>query len=273
MSSGNETPTPSEFEGSLIENRFVRGRNVLIACADFSGLFVDYFLHLKQHGIQVSLEHANLFKDFLAGFALHAASHPRNEVLAWTVHFQNPHLNIFLAGDTELSSVAGRVFTDGLKKEETNLFYQDLVVRGKPPHRSIVPFEGTDPKATIEFYYSQSEQRPGRFFHLGEDRYALITAHPDWDESWFKNLTAKAVEQLETTETVSLIETRRYGWHCGCNYNKILEILRSPMQSDPEALFGNEEAITINCPRCAARYRISREAMEAYLADQPDITA
>jgi molecular chaperone Hsp33 len=270
MSSNREIHSPSQPAGCLIENRFVRGRNVLVASADFSGLFVDYFLHLQTHGVRVTRSDSELFKDLLAGFTLHAASHPRNEVLAWTIHFQNPHINVFLVGDTELSTVAGRVFKEGLKKEDSNLFYQDLVVRGKPPHRSIVPFEGTDPKATIEFYYSQSEQRPGRFFHLGGDRYALVTAHPDWDESWFKNLTAEAVDQLESTETLNLIETRRYGWHCGCHYDKILEILRNPMLSDPEALFGTEEAITINCPRCAARYRISREAMEAYLADHPE---
>ena len=262
---GNQNQTGPT--GCLIENHFVRGRNVLLASADFSGLFVDYFLHLQQHGIEVSRENADLFKDFLAGFTLHAASHPRNEVLAWTVHFQDPHVNVFLTGDTELSTVTGRVFTEGLKEEETNMFYQDLVIRGKPPHRSIVPFEGTDPKATIEFYYNQSEQRPGRFFHMGDDCYALLTAHPDWDESWFKNLDLQAVKSIEQNETINLIETRRYGWFCGCDYNKILEILKAPMQSDPEALFGEEETITINCPRCAARYRVSRETMEAVAAD------
>lgn len=267
MSSQHGNDPASAPEGCLIQNHFVRGRNVLAASADFSGLFVDYFLHLQRHGIQIAREHADLFKDFLAGFTLHAASHPRNEVLAWTVHFQKPHLNVFLAGDTELSTVTGRIFTEGLKEEKTNMFYQDIVVRGKPPHRSIVPFEGTDPKGTIEFYYSQSEQRPGRFFHLGEDRYALLTAHPDWDETWFKNLDHATVEALPEKETLSRIETRRYGWSCGCHYKRILEILKAPMQSDPGALFGEEEAITINCPRCAARYRVSREAMEAFLAD------
>lgn len=253
--------------GTLIENHFVRERNVLLASADFSNLFVDYFLHLQKNGLEVRRDNAEFFKDFLAGFALHAASHPRNEVLAWTIHFQDPKLNIFLGGDTELSVVTGRIFTKGLSHEDSNMFYQDLVVRGKPLHRSIVPFEGTDPKGTIEFYYSQSEQRPGKFFHLGGDRYALASAHPDWDESWFRNLTAEKTRSLPETETLSLIETRRYGWHCGCSYPKILEILKSPMEADPHALFEDDESITVNCPRCAARYRVSREAMEAKVAE------
>lgn len=256
-----------DASGVTVHNEFVRGRNVLIATADFSNLFVDYFLHLQKFGLEVSRGHAELFKDFLAGFTLHAASHPRNEVLAWTIHFQDPDLNIFLGGDTELSTATGRIFTEGLSREDSNMFYQDLVVRGKPLHRSIVPFEGTDAKGTIEFYYNQSEQRPGKFFHLGEERYALVTAHPDWDESWFRNLTATKTLNLADNEVLSRIETRHYQWHCGCHYEKILEVLKSPMQSDPGALFENDETITVNCPRCAARYRVSREAMEAKAAE------
>ena len=255
-----------ESGGIVVENTFVRGRNVLVAGADFTALFAEHDRHLKRFGIEVEPEHAGLFRDFLAGFTLHAASHPRNEVLAWTVHFQKPSLSLFFAGDTELSTVAGRIFTEELREEETNMFYQDLVRRGKHPHRSIVPFEGTSAKGTIEFYYSQSEQRPGKFVNLGDNRYVLVSAHPDYDVSWFRNLTDEAVANLAGTEILSRIETRHYRWHCGCHYQKILEILTAPMQADPEALFEDDEAITVNCPRCAARYRVTREAMEAQVA-------
>lgn len=265
-------PTPAS-DGILVENSFVRGRNVLVARAEFAGLYADYARHLDNFRIEVGEAHAKLFKEFLAGFTLHAASHPRNEVLAWTIHLQDPALNIFLTADTELSTVAGRVFTEGLRKEDSNMFYQELVVRGKPLHRSIVPFEGTSAKGTIEFYYSQSEQRPGKFVNLGDDRYAMVTAHPDYDVQWFRNLTDDAVGTLPQTETVSRIETRRYRWYCGCHYTRILEILGAPMEADPEALFGDEETITVNCPRCAARYRVSREAMEAHVAERQSRSA
>ncbi|HKJ91359.1 MAG TPA: Hsp33 family molecular chaperone HslO [Oceanipulchritudo sp.] len=260
-------PSPLTGPGHRIENRFVRGRNVLLASADFSGLFADTREHFDNYGFELPADIFGLFTEFLAGFTLHAASHPRNEVLAWTVHFQDPPLNIFLAGDTELSTVAGRIFTEGLREEPCNMFYQDLVVRGKPPHRSIVPFEGTSARGSIEFFYSQSEQRPGRFFHLGGQQYALASAHPDYDRAWFRNLTAEALPDLDSREILSLIETRDFRWYCGCHYQKILEVLSGPMRDDPGALFGDEEAITVNCPRCAARYRVSREAMEACLRD------
>ena len=260
-------PNPFDGPGHRIENHFIRGRNILLASADFSGLFEDARRHFDHYGATLPAEVFHFFTEFLAGFTLHSASHPRNEVLAWTVHFQEPALNLFLAGDTELSTVAGRIFTEGLREEPSNMFYQDLVVRGKSPHRSIVPFEGTSVRGSIEFFYSQSEQRPGRFFHLGGQRYALASAHPDYDRAWFRNLTAEALPDLDSQEILSLIETRDFRWYCGCHYQKILEVLSGPMQQDPEGLFGEEETLSVNCPRCAARYRISREAMEACLQD------
>jgi len=264
MSSSSQSDHPTE--GILVRNHFVRGRNVLIAEADFTGLFNEHAAHLNAFSLDVPDWQIEIFQPFLAGFTLHAASRPRNEVLAWTIHFQEPHLNTFLTGDTELSTVAGRTFAEGLRDEDSNMFYQEQVVRGKPLHRSIVPFEGTSPKGTIEFYYAQSEQRPGKFVHLGENRYALVTAHPDFDPVWFRNLADGDVAGLEHTETLAPLETRRYRWFCGCNHGKIVDILANPMRSDPEGLFGNDETITVNCPRCAARYRISREIMEAKIA-------
>jgi molecular chaperone Hsp33 len=264
---GHPEPIPPS-DGILIENNFVRGRNVLVAEGDFKGLYADHARHLDAFSIEADPDHRDLFRKFLAGFTLHAASHPRNEVIAWTIHFQDPALNIFLTADTELSTVCGRVFTEGLREEPSNMFYQELVVRGKPLHRSIVPFEGTSAKGTIEFYYSQSEQRPGKFVQMNGERFALVSAHPDYDAHWFRNLADTEVAGLGNTETVSRIETRRYRWCCGCHYNKILEILGGPMEADPEGLFGDEETITVNCPRCAARYRVSREAMEAKVAER-----
>jgi molecular chaperone Hsp33 len=38
------------------------------------------------------------------------------------------------------------------------------------------------------------------------------------------------------------------------------------MKRDAEALFGDEAAIRMSCPRCGARYMITREAMEAHIA-------
>ena len=41
-------------EFTTVKSIFVRGRNSLLLTADFSPLFVDYYLHLMQHGLLVA---------------------------------------------------------------------------------------------------------------------------------------------------------------------------------------------------------------------------
>ena len=137
---------------------------------------------------------------------------------------------------------------------------------GQPKRRSAVSFEGPDPVRAAEKFYAQSEQRLARYFQLAEEEFALIAEHPDCDLNWLKALTVEQVQSLETTETLVPVERRVYRWHCGCNQERMLEVLAPTMRQDPEELFGDEEKIEIRCPRCGARYAITREAMEAFIA-------
>lgn len=260
-------PSPEE-ESLVVTSRFVRHRNVLFAAADFSPLFVDYYLHLRDNRLELDPVTVEMFKRALAAFSLHCVSHPRNEVLAWTVNFQEPLLNLFLGGDTTDGDVVGRAYTENVKKADENAFYQDLVRRNRDPHRSVVGFQGSDVLKAVETFYEFSEQRPARFFQTGPDAFAILAAHPDYDRDWFKSVTADDVRSLDETETVVDLETRALRWRCGCNQYKILQVLESVYLQDPEGLFLNEELIEVNCPRCAAKYRITREMLEAYVADK-----
>jgi len=61
------------------------------------------------------------------------------------------------------------------------------------------------------------------------------------------------------------LERRLFRWRCGCNEQKILEVLAPLMLKDPDALFGGDEEVQVNCPRCAARYRVARSALLAFI--------
>jgi molecular chaperone Hsp33 len=63
-----------------------------------------------------------------------------------------------------------------------------------------------------------------------------------------------------------LLERRIYRWHCGCNQDRMMEVLTPTMKQDPEALFGDEPKLEIRCPRCGSRHTITREALEAFVA-------
>ena len=260
------TPVDPANSGLEVTSWFVRRRNALFAKAEFSQLYVDYYLHLSDQAIKVEPEHDALFKRALAAFVLHAASRPHNELTAWTIHFQQPLVNLFLAGDNADGTVTGRVFTENVKELPANLFFSDVVRGTQPKRRSSVEFSGADPLAAVEAFYRRSEQRPARYFQTGEEEFALVVAHPDYDEAWFEALTVDAVRALADTEELGLLEKRVHRWHCGCNQARMLEVLAPVFRQEGEALFGGEEKLEIRCPRCAARHVVTREALEAFVA-------
>lgn len=255
---------PSDDSSFTIVSSFVRERNVLYATANFSDLYVDYYLHLKDNRIDMSPRADDLLKRALAAFALHCVSRPRNEVLAWTINFQDPLLNLFLGGDTSEGSIVGRAFTENIKEAEENVFYQEVVKGNKPLHRSVVPFEGADPLAAAEAFYERSEQRPARFFQIDAESFAIVSAHPDYDRDWFNAIGVDDLRVLSTTEMVNPLETRVVKWACGCDQSRILQALEPVWRQSPEELFLGEELIEVNCPRCSGKYRVSKEMMEAY---------
>lgn len=264
----SEERTDAEPMGIDVLTHFIRYRNVLMAEADFTGLYVDYYLHLVDHGLEVQPECDEIFKQGLAAFTLHCASQPRNEMVAWTINFQLPLVNLFLAGDNELSTVTGRVFQDNVREDDKGLFFSDVVRGRKPAHRSTISFSGGSPFDVAESYYEQSEQRVARFVHLQDDRYLLLTSHPDCDLEWLKESDEGTFRELAQNETLTPMERRRYSWHCGCSQQKILKILAPTMRDDAEGLFAGDDSLRLNCPRCGGRHLVTREALEAYIATE-----
>jgi molecular chaperone Hsp33 len=262
-----ETTPPNTADAGLeVRTYFVRTRNALVARADFGELYVDYYLHLSASQIKVTPEHDRMFKRALAAFTLHCASRPWNELTAWTINFQQPLVNLFLTGDNGTGAVTGRVFDDNVKEGPENLFFADVVRGAQPKRRSAVTFSGSDPIPAVEAFYAQSEQRGARYFQLGEEDFALVTEHPDCDLAWFRALTPEKMSELDQTETLVLMEQRICRWHCGCNQDRMMEVLTPTMKQDPESLFGDEPKLEIRCPRCGTRHTITREALEAFVA-------
>ena len=256
-----------ESSGAVVTADFVRHRNVMLLQADMGPLFVDYYLHMADHAIRHTPENDVLLKQALSAFTLHSASHPKNEHLAWTIGLQHPALNMFMAADNEDCTVTGRLFTENVREAPKNVFYSEVMPgRGAEKRRSVVNFEGAELFRAAETFYSTSEQRPARFFDLGDEKYAMLQSHPDCDEAWLAGVTLADVKTIAQTQTLARIERRLYRWHCGCEQRKILATLAPAAQHGLGDLFGDSEVIHVQCPRCAANYSITREAMEAWLA-------
>lgn len=265
MEETNEKP-----EGLEVRTYFVRGRNALVARADFGELYVDYYLHLGRFGYRHAPEYDHMLKEALAALTLHCASRPWNEETAWTFHFTAPLVNLFVTGDNRRGAVVGQLFTENVKEDGLNVLKSDLVRgdarRGFERRRSEVDLLEPGIFRAVERYYEQSEQRPARLFQHGDEDFVMVSAHPDCDMAWFESLTDEKVCALDQTEELSLLERRYYRWECGCNEQRMMEVLAPAFQQSPEDLFGEEAALRMSCPRCGAWYAITREAMEAFVA-------
>lgn len=257
-------PNASPLE---VRTYFVRGRNALVARADFEPLYIDYYLHRADHDLKYSNAHDTMLKEALAALTLHLASRPQDETCGWTMNFHDPHMNLFVTGSSRPARVAGRVFTEDVRDFGKSLFIAQTTRHGEPPRQSMVDITGSEIFRCVEEFYAQSEQRPTRIFRHGEEDIVMISAQPDCDEAWLASLTEEDVRTLDQKETLSLLESRTYTWECGCSVERLYPILAKLSQESLHDAFGNDEIITVQCPRCGARYRAAKEQFEAWQTD------
>jgi len=254
---------PSDAQSQLeVRSYFVRGRNALVTRTLMGDLYLDYYLHQGQRGVMHSPAHHGMLKEALAAMVLYCASRPWNETVAWTLHFEEAGLNIFVTGDNPNGRVVGQIFTENVKQTGRNLFCSDVVRGGGPPGRSVVEFEGGSVIRAVEWFYAQSEQRTARLFEIAPEDFVMVSAQPDCEEGWIEGLDLEAVRELDTRETLSLLEKRSTRWECGCTHERMLDVLLPIFKRDAEGLFGDEPAIRMSCPRCGIRYVITREGLE-----------
>jgi molecular chaperone Hsp33 len=248
---------PAE-EFTKIESIFVRHRNALLVRGQFTPIYTDYYLHLMQHSIRPPAELDQMLKDMLALLALHLVARPWAESIAWTVNLRAPRINLFVTGSSFEEAVTGRIFTEDVREPDRNFFYAQTTTENSKPRLTTLEIEGKDPIAWLSQYYDQSEQRPARAFRLEDENFAIIAAQPDCDLEWLASLDTAAVGKISETEETTLLESRKFRFNCGCTLEKILPILGG-WKERLDDLFGDAEFISIQCPRCAAKYHVTRD--------------
>ena len=249
-------------EFTTVQAFFVRKRNCLMLKADFSPLFVDYYLHLMQHKQRNAEAEDSVFKQLLAWFTLHLVSRPWQEYHAWTLNIKDPMLaNYFVSGSSLTEDVIGRVFTEGVREPEKNMLFAQNLRTNKEPQTSVIILPGNTVAEWVEDFYRQSEQRQARAFEVQGDTYALITAQPGADHDWLSELTARDVANIEENEELKLLETRKFTFRCGCTLDKILPTIRT-MQKDFADLLSEQGYLEASCPRCGATYHVTPDMLQ-----------
>ncbi|MBK8092320.1 MAG: Hsp33 family molecular chaperone HslO [Verrucomicrobiaceae bacterium] len=260
--------SPPQPELSFIELRsfFVRGRNALLVRGKFQPLYIDYYLHLMQHGLQHPEALDEMLKDSLAALALHLCSRPQDETVAWTVHVKEPRrANLFVTGSTHPGRITGRLFIEDVKKEGEALFIAQTTRPNHPVRQSMIDFHGADVFRGVETFYTTSEQRLTRLFRLPDEEFVQISAEPDCDEDWLAGITLEDVLQIGEKQTLTLLETRGYQFECGCSMERLLPIIGRLPQEDLDHIFEDGVA-QVTCPRCAAVFRTTKAQFQAWQA-------
>jgi len=255
----NPTPQPEDF--TVIESIFVRHRNALLLRGQFTPVYTDYYLHLMQHGIRYAAGLDQMLKDTMALVALHLVARPWAETIAWTANLRAPRVNLFVTGSSVEEAITGRIFTEDVREPDRNFLYSQTTAPSlQEPRTTSLAIDGKDPVEWINQYYTQSEQRPGRAFRLEDENFALVAAQPDCDMQWFDALDEESVANIVTTQETKLLETRRFRFMCGCTLEKILPVLGG-WKDRLDELFGDSDILTVQCPRCAAKYLITRDML------------
>lgn len=255
---------------AIVELRcyFVRGRNCLLVRGKFSDLYMDYYLHLMQHGLKHEDHLDTMLKEAITGLTLHLGSRPHDETCAWTIHLHDPLLNFFVTGSSRPPGrVTGRLFTEDVRDMGKSIFIAQSTRHGESPRQSMIDFQGTDLLKAIEHFYTQSEQRPTRFFRLPDEDFVQISAEPDADIDWLQNLTDEAVLTLDKAEQLSLLETRAYVFECGCSVDRLFPMINRLPQEDQDAIFADGHA-DITCPRCGAKFKAPRDVFQQWQDQQ-----
>lgn len=256
-----ETMQPIE-DFTKVESIFVRQRNCLLVRAQFTPIYTGYYIHLMEHKLRYANDLDAALKDMMAVLTLHLTARPWAETIAWTANLRAPRVNYFVTGGSTAENITGRLFTEDVREPDRNLLYSQTLVAGEQPRTTTVHVESNDPIEWIEHYYEQSEQRPARCFRLDDENYVLIAAQPDYDEEWFNTLDAEVAAKVVEVEETKVLETRKFQFHCGCSVERILPTLSS-WKGKLDELFLGDEAIKVNCPRCGAKYTVTREMLEA----------
>jgi molecular chaperone Hsp33 len=239
-----------------VESIFVRERNVLLVEANFTPIYIDYYLHLMQHGLRYPEELDLKLKEMLAFLILHATARPWAENIAWTANLRAPRANLFASASSLGELVVGRLFTEDIRETPRDLLYSQTTAPEEESRTSTVQLEHPSPRQWMETFYTTSEQRPCRCFDLGDETYALLAAQPDADLDWLGALDAEKVKTIRADEATKVLETRKFRYHCGCSLEKILPVLGS-WRERPDELFQGASEITVDCPRCGAHYTVT----------------
>ncbi|MBE2180009.1 MAG: Hsp33 family molecular chaperone HslO [Chthoniobacterales bacterium] len=243
---------------TAVASRFVRGRNALLCSADFGPMLMEFYLHFGQNGIVLADGVDEKLKLLIVALSLHVASGPRAFTCAWTLHLEEEGVNLFAVAEGQTGRVTGQAFDRDVRSVGGNVLHAETVGERGARRRSSVEFSGADVLSAAEAYYRRSEQRPARYFDLGGDDFALLSAQPDCDLPWLESVETDEIRAMIGDVSRPPLEIRHFRFECGCTPRRIAEAIGAALREDLDTMMGTEGRMRVICPRCGRKHTLTR---------------
>jgi molecular chaperone Hsp33 len=144
-------------------------------------------------------------------------------------------------------------------------------------YQSLIPIEGESLAAALEAYFARSEQLPTRLWLTADEHAAagmLLQRLPQaqgTEEDWQRvsllldTLTAQELVTLDAEDTIyhlfheevpRVFDPKPLHFYCGCNRERVENMLRSLGQAEAEAILEEQGKVGITCEFCNASYTL-----------------
>jgi len=207
------------------------------------------------------------------------------------------HIQTLVAQSTEDKKIRGlvRARENAPPNAQDNLFGQGQLVLtitsdNNQPYQGIVPLQTSDLAASLEMYFSQSEQLKTRLWlfanetdavglfiqELPEQERASVYDHDAWDriEILANTITSKEILDLDAEdllhrlfheEQVRLFDAEPVEFYCRCSRQLIEKTLRAMGRAELEDILQEQGAIEVDCEFCGKHYSFDQVDVEAIL--------
>lgn len=234
----------------------------MFARGQFEGIYDGYLDHARDLGRLPEDAALQLMRKTLAAATLQLSLLPPDQFCSWTFNFDELRLNLFVAGDNNEFQITGRVHQENVKTVGVSRFFYESQRPNHQPARSVVDFKGVDVIEAFREYYRRSLQTRATIFELADDDFLLIQGLPNVDVDWFEGLDADSARAM-VESGLEPIERRCYRFACGCDIKRIIDAVRGMYSGRIEELFGDQDLVDIQCPRCGRAWSLRRNDIEA----------
>jgi hypothetical protein len=267
-------PTPPPSGGSpdnvsgdklgeaTIHRHIDRENDLLVMRGDFASLFAAYLDHVRRWESEPDGLSQTFMRQGLGAAILHLSARPDGETVGFTINVHQPATNVFLTGDNTEKTIVGRVFTEDVKPSDHSRMFVQSSRLGAPPVQSAVEVEGLDILQMFEQYYDRSEQTSARFLEIDDTHFVMLLALPEADDDWLRGLSRDEALGVAGDELKPLGQSV-FRFRCGCNPDRMMELVRGLFAKEPEELFRRDEGVEILCPRCGRRWWVDRAEFDA----------